>query len=77
MAEQPLVDPLADLIDPTNDLMPRDDRQERRRGTPLDLIQLGVTDAAGLDPDPHLPCNRLRGRKIDQAQWLLVGGQIG
>jgi hypothetical protein len=32
------------------------DRQPGQRDVAFDFVQVGVTDAAGLDPDAHLAC---------------------
>ncbi len=54
------------------DLVAGNDRQPRRRGASLDLVEFGMADAADADRDPHLPPARFRNRAIDQAQRLFT-----
>ena len=50
--------------DAADDLVPGDDRQVGRRRAALDLVQLGVTDAASGDAQLHLARSRLRHRQV-------------
>ena len=52
--------PRAQRRDPPDDLMAQDDRQARRGHPALDLVQLGMADAAGLHVDQHLAAGRGR-----------------
>ena len=46
--------PFPERLDASDDLVAKDDRQSRRRRPPLDLVELGVADSAGTDPDEQL-----------------------
>ena len=68
VAEPEAARPRAQGLDPPDDLMAEDDRQARRRRPPLDLVQLGVADAAGVYLDQQLALGRDRIGKIGQLQ---------
>ena len=48
--------------------MAEDDRQPRRRRPPLDLVQLGVADAAGVHADQYFARSGDRVRVLSPSQ---------
>lgn len=66
----------AGFVNPANHLVTGRHRQGRRRGSPLDLIQFGMTDSARGDLDPHFPRPRFGEGALPQTQRLPLGVQI-
>ena len=60
VAEPEAAGPRTNGRDPPDDLMAQDDRQPRRRRPSLDLVELGVADAAGVHLDQQLTLARNR-----------------
>ena len=72
-----LRDPAAEDRHPPNRLVPRHDRQARRRDPALRLIQVGVADAARLHPHQDLARSGLGHRKPAQLQHRRVPTVVG
>jgi len=68
------LDSLADGIDAADHLMARNDRQVRRYGSALDLIQFGMADAADQDAQAHLAGTGRRNGDIHRLQRPLMQG---
>ena len=62
----------AELVYPPHHLVTRHDRQPRRRGATLDLVELRVADTAGADFDPNLSGFRLGNRKLHCGKGCLL-----
>ena len=74
LAAFPDTDLRAEPVDAANDLVTGNNRQARRRSSPLDFIEFRVADSTGRDLDPDLSGTRFRDGAVDKLQrrWFLL-----
>ncbi|CAK7286332.1 hypothetical protein SGPA1_40592 [Streptomyces misionensis JCM 4497] len=69
--------PLAQLLDPPGDLVPRHVGERHARQPAADEEGVAVADAARLDGDPHMAGPRLRHLALDQLEGAVRCGHLG
>jgi hypothetical protein len=73
-AEPETVDAGCHVLDMADDLMAGNPRQHRGRQSSFDFVQLGVTDAAGGDPDEHTTSAGTRSRDLPSRKRRRIRG---
>ena len=68
VTDSELADARTGAGDTADYLVPRDDREARRRRAPFDLVELGVTDAARRNADEDFTRRWFRHRQLNQFQ---------